>query len=500
MADPYIVMEHISKRFGSVLANDDVGLNVRRGEIVALLGENGSGKSTLVNILAGIYLPDTGSIQIDGSPRFFHSPHDAIAAGVGMVHQHFMLIPVMNARENISLGEKGYFFNKKVISAKISRVEQEFGLTIPHDKKIYDMSVGEKQTVEILKVLYRGASILILDEPTAVLTPQETRRLFAIMRNMRDAGCAIIIITHKLGEVMEISDRVTVLRGGKLTGSVNTSNTTPHELTEMMVGGSVSLEISRPTPSMPVKQPMLEVRSLSLSNKEGVKVIDDLSFDLYGGEILGVAGIAGSGQKELCEILTGLRHADSGSARFEGDELLKLSPRAIKNRGIRLSFIPEDRLGMGLVAGMSITDNVLLRYYDGTPGIFINRDSGKTQAETIVQRYAVSTPSVNHIVKKLSGGNIQKVLLGREIETNPRLLITAYPARGLDIGASYSIYDMLNERKKRGVAVLFIGEDLDVLRELCDRIIVIHNGALMGIVDPHLASKEDIGLLMLGHR
>ena len=500
MADPYIVMEHISKRFGSVLANDDVGLSVKRGEIVALLGENGSGKSTLVNILAGIYLPDTGSIQIDGSPRFFRSPHDAIVASVGMVHQHFMLIPVMNARENISLGEKGYFFNKKAISAKISRVEQEFGLTIPHDKKIYDMSVGEKQTVEILKVLYRGASILILDEPTAVLTPQETRRLFAIMRNMRDAGCAIIIITHKLGEVMEISDRVTVLRGGQLVGSVNTSNTTPHELTEMMVGASVSLEINRPAPSAPVKQPMLEVRSLSLSNKEGVKVIDDLSFDLYGGEILGVAGIAGSGQKELCEILTGLRRADSGSACFEGDELLKLSPRAIKNRGIRLSFIPEDRLGMGLVAGMSITDNVLLRHYDRTPGIFINRLSGKTQAETIVQRYAVSTPSVNHIVKKLSGGNIQKVLLGREIETNPRLLITAYPARGLDIGASYSIYDMLNERKKRGVAVLFIGEDLDVLRELCDRIIVIHNGALMGIVDPRLASKEDIGLLMLGHR
>jgi simple sugar transport system ATP-binding protein len=500
MSEPYIVMEHISKRFGSVLANDDVGLSVRRGEIVALLGENGSGKSTLVNILAGIYLPDTGSIHIDGTPRFFHSPHDAIAAGIGMVHQHFMLIPVMNARENISLGEKGFVFNKKAVSAKISRVEREFGLNVPHDKKIYDMSVGEKQTVEILKVLYRGASILILDEPTAVLTPQETTRLFAIMRNMRDAGCAIIIITHKLGEVMEISDRVTVLRGGQLTGSVNTSDTTPRELTEMMVGASVSLEINRPAPSMPVKPPMLEVRSLSLSNKEGVKVIDDLSFELYGGEILGVAGIAGSGQKELCEILTGLRRADSGSARFEGEELLKLSPRAIKNRGIRLSFIPEDRLGMGLVAGMSITDNVLLRHYDGTPGIFINRASGKTQAETIMQRYAVSAPSVNHIVKKLSGGNIQKVLLGREIETNPRLLITAYPARGLDVGASYSIYDMLNERKKRGVAVLFIGEDLDVLRELCDRIIVIHNGTLVGIVDPRLASKEDIGLLMLGHR
>jgi simple sugar transport system ATP-binding protein len=499
MSEPYIVMEHISKRFGSVLANDDVGLSVRRGEIVALLGENGSGKSTLVNILAGIYLPDTGSIHIDGASRFFHSPHDAITAGVGMVHQHFMLIPVMNARENISLGEKSFIFNKKAVSAKISRVEREFGLKIPHDKKIYDMSVGEKQTVEILKVLYRGASILILDEPTAVLTPQETTRLFAIMRNMRDAGCAIIIITHKLGEVMEISDRVTVLRGGQLTGSVNTRDTTPRELTEMMVGTSVSLEISRPQ-STPVKPPMLEVRSLSLSNKEGAKVIDDLSFELYGGEILGVAGIAGSGQKELCEILTGLRRADSGSARFEGEELLKLSPRAIKNRGIRLSFIPEDRLGMGLVAGMSITDNVLLRHYDGTPGIFINRASGKTQAETIVQRYAVSTPSVNHIVKKLSGGNIQKILLGREIETNPRLLITAYPARGLDVGASYSIYDMLNERKKRGVAVLFIGEDLDVLRELCDRIIIIHSGALVGIVDPRLASKEDIGLLMLGYR
>jgi simple sugar transport system ATP-binding protein len=315
---------------------------------------------------------------------------------------------------------------------------------------------------------------------------------------MRDAGCSIIIITHKLGEVMEISDRVTVLRRGRHIGTVNTGDTDPRELTEMMVGASVSLEIRRETQ---VKQaPMLEVRSLTLSNKEGVRVIDDLSFDLSGGEILGVAGIAGSGQKELCEILTGLCRADSGSALFKGEELLGLSPRAIKNRGIRLSFIPEDRLGMGLVAGMSITDNVLLRHYDGMPGFFINRASGRTQAETIVERYAVSTPSVNHIVKKLSGGNIQKVLLGREIETNPRLLITAYPARGLDIGASYSVYDMLNERKKLGVAVLFIGEDLDVLRELCDRVMVIHNGALMGIVDPRLASKEDIGLLMLGQR
>jgi simple sugar transport system ATP-binding protein len=506
---PYAIeMRHISKRFGPVLANDDAGLSVHRGEILALLGENGSGKSTLVNMLAGIYQPDSGSIFIDGKRRRFRSPEDAIAAGVGMVHQHFKLIPVLSAWENISLGERAEtggrllrspFIEKKRINGKIAALEERFGLVTAHNKKIYDMPVSEKQTVEIIKMLYRGASALILDEPTAVLTPQETGQLFSMLRNMKQEGCAIIIITHKLGEVMDLSDRVTVMRKGKAVATVNTAETNPRELTELMVGASISLEIQRAAGSLPRTQPVLEVRGLTHCNDEQTPVINGMNFNLYAGEILGVAGIAGSGQKELCEIIAGLRRAQ-GEVVVNGENILGLSPRRIKDRGVSMSFIPEDRLGMGLAGGMSITDNVLLRSYEKHPGIFVDRAAARTQAEKIVERYSVSTPSVRHIVRKLSGGNIQKVLLGREIELGPKVLITAYPVRGLDIGASYSIYEMLNEQKKNGVAVLYIGEDLDVLRSLCDRLMVMHNGTVMDIVDPAAVSKETIGLLMLGHQ
>lgn len=497
---PYIELRNITKYFGSVAANKNICLDVNRGEILALLGENGSGKSTLVNMLSGIYSPDSGSILIDGKLQSFASPNDAICAGIGMVHQHFKLIPVMTAKENICVGERdGFFVNEKKISEKIYQIEKRFGLVTNPEKKIYNMSVGEKQTVEILKVLYRGATMLILDEPTAVLTPQETAQLFLILNKMKSEGCAIIIITHKLNEVMDISDRVTVLRRGMSIGTVNTSDTTPHQLTEMMVGGPVSLEIKRErTPHS--QEPMLKIKNLSKYDDESITLLDDVSFDLFGGEILGVAGIAGSGQKELCETVAGLMTADTGSVKFLGEELLGLSPRAIIKKGISMSFIPEDRLGMGLVAGMDITDNILLKSYNKKPGFFVDREEGRAHAEKIVTNYAISTPSVDHIVKKLSGGNIQKVLLGREIEMSPRLLITAYPVRGLDIGASCTIYDMLNEQKRKGVAILFIGEDLDVLRELSDRIIVIHNGKIMDIVNPEITTKEDIGLLMMGQR
>jgi simple sugar transport system ATP-binding protein len=492
-------MRHISKSFGSVKANDDVSLLAAPGEILALLGENGSGKSTLMNILAGIYQSDGGSVFVRGERKTFRSPHDAIAAGIGMVHQHFKLIPVMSAWENISLGEGGVLLGAKKIKTRIAGIGERFGLAVDPDKKVYDMPVGEKQTVEIVKVLYRGVRVLILDEPTAVLTPQETAGLFAMLRRMKGEGCAVIIITHKLWEVMEISDRVTVLRKGRNAGTVPTSRTSPRELTELMVGAAVSLEIQRPGAERSA-EPLLRVRDLSASGGEGVKTLSGMSFDVHGGEILGVAGIAGSGQKELCEIITGLAGADSGSVEFMGEEILGLSPRIIKSRGISMSFIPEDRLGMGLVGGMSITDNVLLKSYDSGRGFLVDRAGGQRKAGEIVDRYGVVTPSVRHLVKKLSGGNIQKVLLGREIETRPRLLITAYPVRGLDIGASMTIYRLLNEQKGRGVGILYIGEDLDVLRELCDRIMVIHGGSLMALVDPRETTKEDIGLLMLGHR
>jgi general nucleoside transport system ATP-binding protein len=497
----YIELRDIRKSFGSVKANDGVCLDVNRGEILALLGENGSGKSTLVNMLSGIYAPDSGTIILDGKERSFSSPSDAIRAGIGMVHQHFKLVSVMTARENIAIGERGagFFVDGRKVGDKIYQIEKRFGLVTNPDKKIYDMSVGEKQTVEILKVLYRGANVLILDEPTAVLTPQETERLFAILRKMKEEGCAIVIITHKLNEVMEISDRVTVLRKGMSVGTVKTSETNPRELTELMVGGPVDLEIKRENAESGCEL-MLVVSDISLADDEGVPLLDGVSFNLRGGEILGVAGIAGSGQKELCEAIAGLQKVDTGSIKFLGEELTALNPRTIIRKGISMSFIPEDRLGMGLVAGMDITDNVLLKSYNDAKGFFIDRAGGKAHAERIVRDYDISTPSVNHIVKKLSGGNIQKVLLGREIEQSPRLLVTAYPVRGLDIGASCTIYDMLNAQKKNGVAILFIGEDLDVLRELSDRIMVLHGGAVMDIVDPRVASKEDIGLLMMGHK
>ena len=500
----YIEMHGISKRFGTVLANDDASLSVNRGEVLALLGENGSGKSTLVNMLAGIYTPDSGSIHVDGRHCNFGSPHNAIAAGVGMVHQHFKLIPVMSAWENISLGEERRFFiDKNNIDKKISKLEERFGLATVHNKKIYDMSVGEKQTVEILKMLYRGASVLILDEPTAVLTPQETKRLFSMLISMKQEGCAVIIITHKLNEVMEISDRVAVMRKGKTIATVNTAETNTRELTGMMVGASVSLEIKRVEPVRDTSardKPVMKVENLGYTGAEKKSVLEKVSFDLYAGEILGLAGIAGSGQKELCEIIAGLRKADSGDVIYHGNSILGLSPRQIRNSGVVMSFVPEDRLGMGLVGGMSVADNIILRSYAVNPGIFVDRVMGNALAEKIIERHAISTPSARHIVRKLSGGNIQKVLLGREIHAGPSVLITAYPVRGLDIGASYGIYDLLNEEKKSGVAVLYIGEDLDVLMELCDRLMVIHAGKVMDIVDPRTISKEEIGLLMLGEK
>ena len=477
--DDYIQLRGICKSFGSVAANKNIDLSVRKGEIHALLGENGSGKSTLVNMLSGIYSPD---------------------AGIGMVHQHFKLVDVMSAKENIVAGSKnGVFIKGKKLSDSIYTIAKRFGLVVNPDKKVYRMSVGEKQTVEIVKMLYRGADVLILDEPTAVLTPQEVRVLFEILRNMRNEGCAIILITHKLGEVMEISDRVTVLRRGESIGTVETAQVTPRQLTEMMVGRAVQLEIRRPDARLS-SQPVLEVRDLETVGSDRVKLLDGMSFSLYGGEILGVAGIAGSGQKELCEIIAGLCKATAGSVRFRGEEILGMSPRAIIRKGISMSFIPEDRLGMGLVAGMDIVDNVMLKSYGASRGLFIDRKTGKELAENIVSRFDISTPSVNHVVKKLSGGNIQKVLLGREVNLNPHLLITAYPVRGLDIGASYHIYNVLNEQKEARVAVLFIGEDLDVLLQLCDRLMIIHDGRVMDIVDPRTVTKEEVGSMMLGHR
>lgn len=498
--EPYIRLTNICKSFGPVQANKNVCFEVCKGEIMALLGENGSGKSTLVNMLSGIYTPDSGEIEVGGKKVVFHSPKDAIKAGIGMIHQHFKLVDVLTAAENIVIGRPGgVFTDQKALFKKMQELSDKYGMNVDASKKVYNMSVSEKQSVEIMKILYRGADVLILDEPTAVLTPQEIKGLFKILREMKAQGCCIIIITHKLAEVMEISDRVTVLRKGESIMTAVTAESTPQQLTEMMVGSAVSLDIECPKEKLS-DAPVLSVSGLSKKSFEGVPLLNDMSFDLYGGEILGIAGIAGSGQKELCEIIAGLMKADSGSIKFDGSEILGLSPRAILRHGISMSFIPEDRLGMGLVAGMSVMNNVILKSYNRNRGPFLDRKFSKTLAEQIVKDFDISTPSVNHEVKKLSGGNIQKVLLGREIWLAPKVLITAYPVRGLDIGASYNIYRVLNEQKKNGVAVLFIGEDLDVLKSISDRLMVIHNGEVVDIVDPRSVTKEDIGMMMLGHK
>ncbi|MBQ7595364.1 MAG: ABC transporter ATP-binding protein [Clostridia bacterium] len=501
MSVPAIELKNISKTFGSIVANDHVCLTVYNGEILSVLGENGSGKTTLMNMISGIYFPDDGQIFINGEEVVIRSPKDAFDHKIGMIHQHFKLVDIFSAAQNIVLGlkEEGKF-NIKQVEQKVSEISAKYGFDIDPEKKIYEMSVSEKQTVEIIKVLYRGANILILDEPTAVLTPQETQKLFDILRRMRDDGKAIVIITHKLHEVLSLSDRVSVLRKGKYIGTVNTAETNEAELTEMMVGKKVSLDIKRSEPKNSVDR--LSVKNISCVNREGVKVLNDISFTAKSGEILGIAGIAGSGQRELLEAIAGLQHIHEGSIIYNNpktgsqDELKDKTPLQIRELGVRLSFVPEDRLGMGLVANMDIIDNMMLRSYRKGKSVFLERKAPKDLAEKIIEQLEVVTPGPTTPVRRLSGGNVQKVLVGREIAAAPTVLMVAYPVRGLDINSSYMIYNLLNEQKEKGVAVIFVGEDLDVLIELCDRILVIGSGKITGIVDGRTADKSEIGLLM----
>ncbi|MBQ3549920.1 MAG: ABC transporter ATP-binding protein [Clostridia bacterium] len=501
MGNVAIELRNISKRFGSVVANKDVNLSVYNGEILSLLGENGSGKTTLMNMISGIYFPDEGQILIDGKEAVISSPKDAFDYKIGMIHQHFKLVDVFSAAENIVLGlENEGKFDINAISKKVQEISDKYGFDIDPRKKIYEMSVSEKQTVEIIKVLYRGANILILDEPTAVLTPQETQKLFKILRSMRDDGKAIIIITHKLHEVLSLSDRVAVLRKGEYIGTVNTAETDEAQLTEMMVGQKIDLNIERSEPENPVDR--LEVNNISCVSREGVKLLDDVSFTARSGEILGIAGIAGSGQRELLEAIAGLQHLNDGQILYHNpktgdvENLRDKTPLQIRELGVRLSFVPEDRLGMGLVGNMDIIDNMMLRSYKKGRTVFVERKAPKELANKIINDLQVVTPSASTPVRRLSGGNVQKVLVGREIAASPTVLMAAYPVRGLDINSSYTIYNLLNEQKKKGVAVIFVGEDLDVLIELCDRIMVIGSGRITGIVDGRTAKKEEIGILM----
>ena len=498
MQQPYAIeLKGITKTFGSVVANHDVSLNVRQGEILALLGENGSGKTTLMNMLSGIYKPDSGQIFVDGKEVSIDSPEDAKRLGIGMVHQHFKLVDVFSAADNIWMGkEKPGFRLKRDRYAQIADMAQKFGFEIDPKKKVYNMAVSEKQTLEIIKVLYYGAKVIILDEPTAVLTVQEIDKLFGVLRRMKAEGHSIIIITHKLNEVMDISDRVAILRKGEYITTVNTAETNEQALTEWMVGHKVDLNIDRP--AMEKTRPLLEVRDLTIRSDEGATAIDGVNFYIRGGEILGVAGIAGCGQKELCEAIAGLRPIVKGQMIHKGENIVGLPPKTILEKGISMSFIPEDRLGMGLAPSLSITDNMLLKNYADSKGPFVDRRTGRADAEQVIRELEVVTPSADTPVRRLSGGNVQKVLLGREIKAGPNVLITAYPVRGLDIHSSYAIYNILNQQKKDGVGILFVGEDLDVMMALCDKIMVLCHGRIMGVVHAHKTTKEELGLMMTG--
>ena len=547
-------MKGITKCFGSVVANKNVDLTVYRGEILAILGENGCGKTTLMNMISGIYHPDSGSIFVDGKEATIHSPKDAFSYKIGMVHQHFKLVDIFTAAENIVLGIDDENYNIKDVNLRVGEIADKYGFHIDPKKKIYDMSVSEKQTVEILKVLYRGADILILDEPSAVLTPQETDKLFDVLRRMRADGKSILIITHKLHEVLSISDRVAVLRKGEHIATVDTATTSAAELTEMMVGKKVELNIHRPEPENVCDR--LEIKNLSMTDSDGVKVLNDISFTARAGEILGIAGIAGSGQRELLEAIAGLKNLDcgeiifnrpkknlpvsfyhktfgevvslaaegkfhyedgspvdftgmshsqirklvnAGKVIFNENDVMNLrdkTPLEIRELGVRLSFVPEDRLGMGLVGNMDIVDNMMLRSYRKGHSVFVDRKKPGDLANKIVTELEVATPSTHTPVRRLSGGNVQKVLVGREIAAAPTVLMAAYPVRGLDINSSYTIYDLLTEQKQKGVAVIFVGEDLDVLVELCDRIAVICAGRVTAVLDGKNTTKEEIGLYM----
>ncbi|MDE5618347.1 MAG: ABC transporter ATP-binding protein [Clostridia bacterium] len=555
-----VQLKGLTKTFGETIANDRVDLTLRKGEILSLLGENGSGKTTLMNMLVGLYQPDSGEIKINGRQVAVRSPEDAKKLGIGMVHQHFKLVEDFDAADNIWMGvEHKYNIKEKLlfedntrdtklnaldyINTSLNREEvdevakkivnkckinkalhclkalafrtknaflshnrydkvrdicKRFGFDLDPRKKIKDMSVSEKQTVEIIKVLYYGADVIILDEPTAVLTVQEIEKFFNVLRRMRAEGHSIIIITHKLNEVMDISDRVMIMRKGKYIDTVNTKDTNEQQLTDMMVGKKVDLEIDRPHTDF--DRPLLEIRDLTVKNDEGALAVDKMNFYIRGGEILGVAGISGCGQKELCEAIAGLRKIESGAICHKGESIIKLSPKQIIEKGISMSFIPEDRLGMGLAPSMSITDNMMLKTYADTPWYnpFVNRRAARKQANKIIEELEVVTPSSETPVRRLSGGNVQKVLVGREIMSEPNVIITAYPVRGLDINSSYAIYDILNEQKKKGVGILFVGEDLDVMLALCDKIMVMCHGKLMGVVHADKTTKEKLGLMMTG--
>lgn len=494
-----VEMKNITKRFPGVLANEQVSLRVRVNEIHALLGENGAGKTTLMSILAGLYKPDEGEIYIRQNKISFNSPRDAIRSGIGMVHQHFRLINPFTVAENVILGS-----NSGKITLKMEQHENEieylankFGLKVDPRAKVWQLSVGEQQRVEIIKMLYRKADVLILDEPTAVLTPQETNDLFTTLKSMAADGKAVIIITHKLNEVMDVADHITVLRNGKLIGSVSKNNTNKKELTRMMVGRDVCLEIEKE--KIQLGETILELKNVNAFNDKGLPALQDVSLTIRVGEIMGIAGVAGNGQRELTEAINSLRNVESGQILLSGKNMTNCCPREVIDYGV--AYIPEDRLGVGLIPNLNILDNIILKDYRKRwlgKGFFLDWQLIRQWAQKLVQEYGIKTTGLNSQVKLMSGGNLQRLLLAREISASPKLIVAVYPTRGLDVSAIEFVHKVLMEQRARGAAILLISEDLDEIFQLADQIAVLYEGKIMGVVPAQDTEVEEIGMLMAG--
>ncbi|MDR3561168.1 MAG: ABC transporter ATP-binding protein [Negativicutes bacterium] len=499
MAKPMIELRGITKRFPGVLANDGIDLDIYPGEIHALLGENGSGKSTLMCILSGLYKSDGGSITMSGEEKRFRSPRDAIACGIGMVHQHFKLVEPFSVAENIAMSERdgAFLLSTEKMVADIAALGGKYGLAIQPEARVWQLSVGEKQRVEIVRMLYHGSRVLILDEPTAVLTPQEASELFVTLRKMADDGCAVVFITHKLGEVYELADRVTVLRHGRVTGVLGHGELDTKKLVSMMVGRDVVSSYERD--AMPEGPVVLEMDKVIAFNDMGMFGLKDLSLKVGEGEIFGIAGVAGNGQRELAEVITGLRRSASGTIRLYGEKVTNLQPAEMIGRGV--SYVPEDRLGMGLVPDLNVVENLLLKSYqqpEYSGRWLLNGKAIHARAARLVEQYKVKVASLYSPVKMLSGGHLQRLLLAREIAEAPRLMVVVYPARGLDVGATEAVHRLLLDLKADGTAILMISEDLEEIIKLADRVGVLYNGQLVGNFPVAEADIETIGLLMAG--
>jgi ABC-type uncharacterized transport system ATPase subunit len=496
-------MEGITKRFPGVVANDGVTFEAAVGEVHALLGENGAGKTTLSNILTGLYRPDEGLIELDGEPVTFHSPRDALVAGICMVHQHFLLVEPFSVAENVVLGDhrgegRGFFVRQHAIERRVAELGDRYGLAVHPRARIWQLSVGEQQRVEILKALYREARILIMDEPTAVLTPQEAQALFLTLRAMADAGKTVVFISHKLHEVKTVADRVTVLRAGRNVATVDAAGATLRSLAALMVGREIEI-VRRRDREAPRDEVVLSVENVRAPGDRGGDALEDVTLEVRAGEIVAVAGVAGNGQRELAETICGIRAASAGTIRVDGRELPRGDPRAAI--AARVAYIPEDRLGTGLAPSLSITLNASLKTYREPPvsrGPFLSLKRMVTRALALIRIYDVKAPGPGTPVRNLSGGNLQKLVLGREFQGEPRLLIASQPTRGLDVGAIETVHEYLHDAAEQGVAVLLVSEDLDEILTLADRVVVMYEGAIAGEVDAGAATVEEIGYLMAG--